>query len=238
MAFGSPPGPLRSTRVAWKDEGVSERVRELPPRGHYTAGDAGRLAGVSGQMMGQWARNGYIRSSQSAAIPRLYSFQDIAEAMVVHELRDRSVPYREIKRLLQGLRDRYTENWPLTHAKLSTSGRHVYAKADEALYDLGSTRGWQQLHLEEHDLKEVVRLLQHGGWAARSIPNLRHIEVNPERLSGRPTIRGHRIPADKIARLAAVEGAKDVGSDYGLTAAEVHDAERWWRVAKTYEQAA
>jgi uncharacterized protein (DUF433 family) len=216
----------------------ADRVRELPARGHYSAGAAGRLAGVSGQTMGQWARNNYVRSSQSEEIPRVYSFQDIAEAMVVHELRDRRVAYREIKRLIEGLRDRDTENWPLTHAQLSTSGGHVYAEADEALYDLGSTRGWQQLHLEEDDLQQVVRLLQNGGWAARSIPNLRYIEVNPDRLSGRPTIRGRRIPADKIARLAAVEGVETVAEEYGLTADEVHDAERWWRVAKTYEEAA
>ncbi len=38
-------------------------VREMPPRGHYTAQAVGRLAGVSGQRVGQRARRGYIRSS-------------------------------------------------------------------------------------------------------------------------------------------------------------------------------
>jgi DNA-binding transcriptional MerR regulator len=55
-------------------------IRELPPRGHYLASEVGRLAGVSGQSIGQWARNGYLRSSQSDGPPRVYSFQDVAEA--------------------------------------------------------------------------------------------------------------------------------------------------------------
>src|SRR2546430_17543574 len=57
-------------------------VTQLPPRGQYLAHEVGRLAGVSGPQVGQWARNGYIRSSQSDGLPRIYSFQDVAEAMV------------------------------------------------------------------------------------------------------------------------------------------------------------
>jgi hypothetical protein len=32
----------------------------------------------------QWARYGYIRSSWSSTISRIYSFQDVAEAIAVH----------------------------------------------------------------------------------------------------------------------------------------------------------
>lgn len=76
---------------------MGEIVR-LPPRGSYRAWEAGQLAGVSGQKMGQWARRGYIRSSVSPRQPRIYSFHDVAEAMVVHELLDRGVKHRDIRR--------------------------------------------------------------------------------------------------------------------------------------------
>lgn len=212
-------------------------VVHLPPRGIYLAHEAGRLAGVSGPQIGQWARNDYIRSSQGEGAPRLYSFQDVAEAMVVHELRVHSVPYRAIKRTILDLRDRYGD-WPLTHAKLSTAEGRVYAHADAALYDIGS-RGWQQLHINERDLKRIVGLLQRGGWAARELPDLRYIEVDPRRLSGRPTIRGRRVPADKIGRLASVPGSREaLAEDYDLTEAEIHDAQRWWAVAQRYQDAA
>ena len=61
------------------------------PHGGDTAWEAGQLVGVSGQKVGQWARRGYIRSSVSDGRPRMYSFQDVAEAMVVHDLLERGV---------------------------------------------------------------------------------------------------------------------------------------------------
>ena len=213
------------------------KVTPLPPRGHYLAYEVGQLAGVTGNQIGQWARNGYIRSSQSPGPPRIYSFQDVAEAMVVHELRDQNISYRQIKATIRELRERYGSDWPLTQAQLATSEGELYAQADNALYDIGR-RGWQQLHVER-DLRRIVGLLQRGGWAARDLPDLQHIEVNPDRLSGRPTIRGRRIPAEKVARLAEVEGGMvTLAEDYGVSPEEIHDAQRWWRAARTFEAAA
>ena len=37
------------------------------PHGHFLAGEAGELAGVSGSTIGQWARRGYIRDSWEMA---------------------------------------------------------------------------------------------------------------------------------------------------------------------------
>jgi uncharacterized protein (DUF433 family) len=227
------------------------KVHPLPPRGHYLAGEAGRLAGVSGQTIGQWARNGYIRSSQSDEMPRVYSFQDVAEAMVVHELRDRGMPYPDIKRTIAELRDRFGSDWPLTRARLATTagegevgaeGRRgkgrIVASEDESLYDVGRL-GWQQLHVEEDQIRWIAVLLQRGGWAARGLPDLRFIEVNPDRLSGRPTIRGRRVPAEKVARLAETDaGLETLRDEYDLDDDQISDARRWWGVAKKYDEAA
>lgn len=159
--------------------------------------------------------------------------------MVVHELRDSGASYRRIKTAIRELRERYGTDWPLTRASLATSKGHIYDSSDDALYDV-SARGYekQQLHLEEDDLTRIAGLLERGGWAARELPDLRNIEVNPDRLSGRPTIRGRRIPADKVARLAEAHGAEVVGQDYDLTDEEIHDARRWWEKASTFEEAA
>ncbi len=61
---------------------MSTAVKEMGPRGQFLSHVVGPLAGVSGQTIGQWARRGYIRSSQSSDAPRVYSYQDVAEAMV------------------------------------------------------------------------------------------------------------------------------------------------------------
>jgi uncharacterized protein (DUF433 family) len=205
-------------------------VTRLPPRGRYLAWEAGQLAGVSGQKIGQWARRGYIRSSVSDGPPRIYSFQDVAEAMVVHELLERQVPHREIRKTISMLGESYGD-WPLTEASLSTvagEGRsRVVVEEPEGPYDVGR-KGWHQLALEPRDLDRIRDQLRRGGWAVRNLPELRHIEVNPDRLGGRPTIRGHRIAAEDVVRLADELGPEELEESYEISRDQLDDARRWW----------
>ncbi len=215
------------------------RVVHLPPRGHYLANEVGRLAGVSGDQIGQWARYGYIDSSQSRKTPRVYSYQDVAEAMAVHQMRDNGVSYDEIKKALASLReDPDLGDWPLSHADLGTAGSTVVLLDRERreAVDL-SGRPWHPL-LDVSDLRDIALDLNRGGWAARELPDLEHIEVDPDRLSGRPTIRGRRIAAKSVAELADAGGIKVLSDEYELDADEIRDAQRWWEVASRYEAAA
>lgn len=215
----------------------------MPPRGRYLAREVGRLAGVSGGQIGQWARQGYIRSSQSDKIPRVYSYQDVAEAMVVHQLRDRGVPYSEIRQTLRGLReDPGLGDWPLSQVELATAGATV-AILDRASrhrtveFRVARPPTWQAT-INVGDLRRIAAELHRGGWAARQLPDLEHIEVDPDRLSGRPTIRGRRIPARSVAELAETdEGQAILRDEYGLDDAEINDARRWWEVARSYQAA-
>jgi DNA-binding transcriptional MerR regulator len=127
------------------------------PHGHFLAGEVGELAGVTGNTIGQWARWGYIRPSQSAEDPHVYSVEDVAEAAVVRALLDRGVRHRIVRRAIQHLGD-YGE-WPLSAAPLATTpdGHLVLLKEDGDIYAL-SPRGWQ-LMTEPPALEEVhVRL--------------------------------------------------------------------------------
>ena len=113
------------------------------PHGHFLAGEAGELAGVTGNTIGQWARWGYIRASQSDGDPHVYSVEDVAEAAIVSELLDRGVRHREGRRALTRL-GAYGE-WPLSDAPLATTqdGRIVLCEngGEYALSD----RGWQRM---------------------------------------------------------------------------------------------
>jgi DNA-binding transcriptional MerR regulator len=206
-------------------------IEVMPPRGHYLAHEVGLLAGVPGHTIGQWARRGYIRSSQSEDSPRIYSFQDVAEAMVVHEALDRGVPHAEIKAAINTLRTTEPIDWPLTHAKLATyHGRIV----DVHGWDIGS-HTWQRV-IDTENLSLIATQLNRGGWAVREIPDLIHIEVNPDRLSGRPAIRDRRIAARDVAEIAETEGGiTDLRAGFELTDDEITDARRWWQVAREYE---
>lgn len=213
-------------------------IIHLPPRGRYLAWEAGQLAGISGQTMGQWARRGYIRSSVSSNAPRVYSFQDVAEAMVVHDLLERGVVHRDIRQAIKRLHE--YGDWPLTDAPLGTiqgTGRaRVVVTKPEGTYDIGG-HGWQQV-VEPDNLETIRAQLRRGGWAVRTVPDLQHIEVDPERLSGRPSIRGRRIAAQDVAELAAEpNGIVELKEGYDLSEAEIADARRWWREVRRLEAA-
>ena len=110
--------------------------------GHFSAGEAGELAGVTGNTIGQWARWGYIRASQSDGDPHVYSVEDVAEASMVSELLSRGVRHRDVRLAIAHLGD-YGE-WPLSEAPLATTpeGRLLLLRENGDIYAL-SSRGWQ-----------------------------------------------------------------------------------------------
>src|SRR6185437_14188981 len=89
------------------------------PHGRFLAAEAGELAGVSGTTIGQWARRGYIRSSQSDSEPRVYSVEDVLEATIVRALLERGVGHDQVRRAIDGLS--CYGDWPLSEAPLATT---------------------------------------------------------------------------------------------------------------------
>jgi uncharacterized protein (DUF433 family) len=212
-------------------------ITTMPPRGHYSARDAGLLAGVSGNKIGQWARRGYIHASQSDYPPYVYSYQDVGEAILVHELLEAGVTHRRVKRAIETLRKRHSNRWPLQGADLATDGHDVLALEDRAAWDIGD-RVWQQ-KIKPENLKLIAGLLRRGGWAARQLPNLQHVEVNPDRLSGRPTISGRRVPVEVVAQIADEPGGIDeLHEGFDLNDDEINDARQWWQAVREYAEAA
>jgi DNA-binding transcriptional MerR regulator len=117
--------------------------RKPRPHGHFLAGEAGELAGVSGNTIGQWARWGYIRASQDAGEPHVYSVEDVAEAAIVRSLLERGVRHADVRRAIERLGSYGT--WPLSDAPLATTEEdrpRIVLRANGDAYAL-SPRGWQ-----------------------------------------------------------------------------------------------
>ena len=175
-------------------------VVHMPPRGHYLASEVGELAGASGETIGQWSRYGYIRASQAdGEYPLVYSYQDVAEAILVHELLEGKVPLKALRPVIDALRDERGD-WPLQHSTLETVSDEdipiaaLLVRHGDLRYELGP-HGWQQVESAVINPRRIGSELHRGGWAVRRLPNLQHIEVDPDRMSGRPAIRGKRISA-------------------------------------------
>jgi uncharacterized protein (DUF433 family) len=168
--------------------------------------------------------------------------------MVVHELLERRVRHRDIRRTIANLRSTYGD-WPLTAAPLATTDVHkehagggkefVALVTSEGARDIGHSSGDEFWLPDLWSLREITGLLRRGGWAVLGHPEIEHVEVDPDRLSGRPTIRDRRVPAEKVALLAETrDGRIALRADYRLTARQIDDAIRWYNAVSEFEAAA
>ena len=131
--------------------------------GRLYAGEAGELVGVSGTTIGQWARHGYIRSSQSCEEPRVYSVEDVGEAAIVASLLERGVRHADVRSAIARLKS--YGDWPLSEARLATTvdepRPRIVLREDEGIFMLGD-RGWQQIAVAP-DADDVRLRLRHAG---------------------------------------------------------------------------
>jgi uncharacterized protein (DUF433 family)/DNA-binding transcriptional MerR regulator len=205
----------------------------VKPRGWYLARDAAQLIGVSAKTVGQWARYGYIKATRDSGPPEVFSYQDVAEGLAVHELLNRGATPKEVRLTVANCRARWGD-WPLTTAPLRLAMAAKRAKLileeSEDLFDISHAAG-RQTEFRLDDLKALVTLLRRGGWVLRDNDQITHIEVDPEKLSGKPSIVGRRIAAEDVAEIASeADGVVALRKDFRLSPDEIQDAVEWWRL--------
>lgn len=190
--------------------------------GYYTPSELARLAGVSPQRIGQWARYGIILPSISRQ-PNVYSYADAGEAVLAHYLIEQGLSPGDVRQVVHGLRAEYGP-WPLASAPLKHDGKLALIQRDDGLYD-AVTAGEQKVMPETlFSLRDLRDALSRGGWVSYKTPR-KHIEVDPDLHSGDPVVRGRRITTRRVASIAsASDGRQTLKEDYGLTDAEIADA--------------
>jgi uncharacterized protein (DUF433 family) len=217
-------------RESLKHAVVAARVREnhaMPqgeptPIGYYTAAEVGRLAGVSPHRVGQWARHRIILPSVSRK-PNIYSYADAGESILAHYLVKEGKRPRDVRLMVHRLREEFGP-WPLARAPLEHEGQMVVIRRDDGLYDVAFPQDRKVISGTFVDLRKIRHALGYGGWVALERER-KHIEVDPDRHSGDPVIRGRRLSTGRVAALAKEPGGRKVlKEDFGLTNAEISDA--------------
>jgi len=198
------------------------RDRKTQAIGHYSASEVARLAGVSPRRIGSWARYGIIPSVSRR--PRVYSYADAGEAVLVRYLVEQTFPTKKIREIVENLRKEYGP-WPLATAPLEHDGRLAVIQKDGRVYiDAADSHEQRVIAKTLLDLKAVRNALEHGGWVAYQTPR-KHIQVDPERLSGQPVVRDRRIATEVVADLAQrPEGRTLLRDDFELTDQEIDEA--------------
>jgi uncharacterized protein (DUF433 family)/DNA-binding transcriptional MerR regulator len=189
--------------------------------GAYTAAEVARLAGVSPRRVGRWARERIILPSVSRR-PNVYSYADAGEAIVAHYLVEQGRRPGDVRKAVHKLREQYGD-WPLSSATLAHDGAMLLEWNGES---------WISVDIPDHgvieeallNLTEIQKALGRGGWVAIKHPR-KHIEVDPDRHSGTPVVRGRRLPTSLVAGIASGPGGRvTLLDDYGLSDAEIDDA--------------
>ena len=190
--------------------------------GHYSAAEVARLAGVSPRRIGSWARYGIIPSVSRR--PRVYSYADAGEAVLVRYLVEHRFPTRTIRKIVENLRREYGQ-WPLATAPLKHDGRLAVIEKNGEVYIDAADSGEQRVIAKTLlDLRAVRAALESGGWVAYEKPR-KHIQVDPDRLSGQPVLRDRRISTETVAELARrPEGVELLRDDYELSEDEIREA--------------
>jgi uncharacterized protein (DUF433 family) len=215
------------------------RARSKAPefQGIFPPHRAGALAGVSGYRIGQWARNRLIRPHVYEGRPvNLYAFYDVAEAIVVHWLLEENFDYREIHTAIEKAREEHPD-WPLLDAPLGIARHAIDGDRGVIVQEVGrrtyveTSRAGGQITLQPELLERARDMLRRGGWLAEQL-RLKRIEVDPQKLGGAPTLRGHRWPVERVAQIAADdEGQEILIEDYGLDKRDLDESLRWSRAA-------
>ena len=189
--------------------------------GHYTAAEVGRLAGVSAKRIGSWSRYGII--PRVSTKPKVYSYADAGEAVLVRYLLDQEIPTKHIREIVENLRVEYGQ-WPLAVAPLEHAGPFVVIRKGDKIFFSALNAGQKVIAGTLIDLQAVRDALRQGGWVAYKHPRS-HIEVDPDLHSGQPVVRGSRLPTEAVAEIAREQdGLRILREDYGLSDAEIQDA--------------
>lgn len=189
--------------------------------GHYSAADVAKLAGVSPRRIGSWSRYGII--PRVSTKPKIYSYADAGEAVLVRYLLDQEIPTKQIREIVENLRAQYGQ-WPLAAAPLEHAGPFVVVREGEEIYFSALNAEQKVIGGTLIDLQAVRDALRQGGWAAYKRPRA-HIEVDPDLHSGQPVVRGRRLPTETVAEIAREEdGWRILKEDYRLTEDEIRDA--------------
>jgi uncharacterized protein (DUF433 family) len=192
--------------------------------GYYTTAEVARLSGMSPQRVTRWARMGIIQHSISTR-PNIYSYADAGEAILAHYLYEHGKKPRAIRELVEYLREKYGP-WPLATAPLEHDGplciiwdKEEGVRVSADIPGHGLIEGTLPV-----DLKQIRSALKHGGWVSLKTPR-EHIEIDPDRHSGEPVVKGRRLSTQRVAAIAeGPKGRTQLRKDFDLTDAEINDA--------------
>lgn len=163
------------------------------------------LTGVSAHQLRRLRRKGVITPSRGRDNEYLYSFDDLLVLRIFSKLR----PYisaQKIDKAFSSFQELVSSEGQdkLGEHRFGTDGESIFVDTPDSAVDLVERPGQGTVFTFDEMIEEFVN------WRGKRVPNLlhprQHLEIDPGRLGGWPTVRGTRIPFDTIATLRLDDG--------------------------------
>ena len=178
----------------------------------------------------RWIRSG-LASPELVGVPGrelLIEFNDLISMRIIIALRASGVPWREIRKTEQWLRETRGVKWPFATEFLWTGQGDLFAEWAERLVS-GSRHGQAALDLLREYVTPVSGLLfsDETGLAVSWEP-LAGVMLNPLVQFGAPCIKGTRIPTRSVCgMIEAGDSPERVAKSYGISPEELQAAHDW-----------
>ena len=156
------------------------------------------LTGTSTRQLYDWRRKGVLVPEVSPSSPALYSFRDLVAVRTVAFLRSQ-ISFQKVRVAFENLRQLDYLDHPSTY-KFGTDGNTIAVEdGNGTVIDLVSNKGQYVMFTLEEIFREFTNFA--GNKVVDFERPLPHLEVNPRRMGGWPTIAGTRVPYDAISDL-------------------------------------
>jgi len=171
----------------------------------FTADTVSRLTGLSTRQLHHWDRTGFVVPSfadpqRRRPYSRIYSFVDIVALRTISELRQRGVPFPELKKVRAFFGTRTNEGWATR--RFYVLGQRVFFTHEDAV--LAAKPLGQRVEQDILDLGPIVNDIE---MAIRQLPTraaeeIGRIDRDRFIMNGVPLIAGTRIPTSTVAWFA------------------------------------
>lgn len=195
--------------------------------GFYTAAEAAKIASVPRSTLDYWTRTGLVPASQRSARPRLFSFADLRDIVVVEKLRGQGAKTRAIRSALDWVRS-VADVKRLAHASFGVDAGGLVMPFEGQLV---APHAKGQYVLAMSDVYRQLGADPEEPTVLRPVPG---ILIDPRVRGGAPVIEGTRIPAQLVVEyLQDGLSNEELLSLYpSLPPSAIHAALEWDRVTR------
>lgn len=142
--------------------------------------DVERIFGITNRQLQYWDETGFFKPTDKSPRRRKYSFLDLIQLKVIHDLLQKGVSLRKIRQSVDSLQRMLPPvTFPFLELQIATDGESIF---------IHHKNSWIEAHTGQHMISFRVEDLYSSVVDALSEPEGRSLVVGSRRRSGKETV--------------------------------------------------